>query len=177
MRSIKMSKSCLHDYLMETLAAQTGVSFTVVSIRDQMVKGDISIEMDHAALRRWINGKFKTFVKKGLLISETLPDRKRHSYILSPDFPLGNDKTESKGLNIDDEKTEISNSINRQLQEYRMQLNIQLGEASEYQRLCSEYPALKKKLVKKTELLIEDNHRLLGRLRALEETLKFQEVQ
>lgn len=167
-----MSTPTQHDMLMTALEQVKNQSFSVTSIRDLITEINPDQEFKSAELRRWVNGKFKTLLKKGYLKLMVVEGSKRPRYASTQLFK-GSEGAVVKLPSVlleDGMKAELA----RQAQEYHRKLNIQLGEIAEYQRLSDEYPNLKLGLDKKTTQLTEENHRLLGRLKALEETLYYQ---
>ncbi len=165
-----MSTATQYDILLKTLRQTQNQSFSVVSIRDLIIKSHPDDALDPARLRRWIYGRFQTFIKKGLLQEEAVSNSKKKLYALTPAFSGIKATTPNKPL-TPTLNTTLNNQLTGKAKAYERELTIQLGEVAEYQKLSNEHPALKPNLDKKSKRLTEENYRLLGRLKAIEETL------
>jgi hypothetical protein len=61
--------------------------------------------------------------------------------------------------------------LRKELGEYRLKAISQMGEIEEYKRISENYPDLRLLATEKFESAVDENSRLLGRIRALEQLL------
>ena len=169
-----MSTATQYQLLIKTLQQIQHNSFSVISIRDFIIRSHPDKTFDPASLRRWIYGRFKTFVKKGLLDEIAIPNSTKKRYALMPGFPEVTAMPPTKPSQAISIK-KINNQLVTQAKAYQREIAIQLGEIAEYQKLSNDHPPLKPNLDKKSKQLTEKNYRLLGRLKAIEETLQHQD--
>ena len=73
-RTIILILCCIHSHdsqprhdLFQILQEQKDQHLTVTYVRNEILRRDKSIKLDKAVLRRWVNGKFVTLVRRGTL--------------------------------------------------------------------------------------------------------------
>ena len=160
--------------LFQILQEQKDRHFTVISIRNEILRRDKSIKLDKALLRRWVNGKFVTLVRRGTL-SKHKNERGKTYYLIS---------NEGENLQIDPVPTRSTSKrlpsvipalphegLKKELSEYRLKAITQMSEMEEYKRIGEVYPDLRSLVTEKFEAAVDENCRVLGKIRALEQLL------
>lgn len=160
--------------LFQILQEQKDRNFTVISIRNEILRRDKSIKLDKALLRRWVNGKFVTLVRRGTL-SKHKNERGKTYYVIT---------NENENLQIDSVPTRLPpkqrpivtpalphEGLKKELSEYRLKAITQMSEMEEYKRIGEVYPDLRSLVTEKFEAAVDENCRVLGKIRALEQLL------
>ena len=164
-----------HEMLMSVMSSISGQTFTVTSMRDMIVSQYPEESFNNADLRRWVYGKIKTLLKTGLITLACGDQGSKKSYTINRLLVEGLGEGLIPEQEASDSESSLSNKISIQFQQkatdYRLQLNVQLGEIEEYQRIVQAHPHLKASLSDKISRLTEENSRLLGRLKAVETLL------
>lgn len=159
-----LMESNKHDELMMALESFEEV-FSVSDTRDKMLSASKSFSMDSATLRRWIYSKFITLERQGLIVEIHNDASKSKQYCLSSQTSLQRNNV-SETLD-----KALFKQLKARAAEYRLQLNIQMGQVDEYAQLRKQMPDLKGQLSKKERELADQNSQLLGRLKAVESLL------
>lgn len=168
------------DRILLTLLNQSqSTRIRVIDIRDQFIEQCREKSLDPAAVRRWINGKFTTLVNRGVLIRKSTPGSKKHYFEKSPYF----DKYYAEQSMPQQEsadptpKTTTSASadntvLHNELESYRQTMLSQLGEIEEYRRIRDQYPELEVVATTQFKQVVDENYRMLGRIRAIEKLIE-----
>lgn len=165
--------------LFQILQEQKDRHLTVTSIRNEILRRDKSFMLDKVILRRWVNGKFVTLLRRGILTKHR-NERGKAYYTVVKDLEVT-----SRRRRPTDQHIQVGASIptalpyvqlRKELGEYRLKAISQMGEIEEYKRIRDAYPDLRIMVAEKFEFAIDENSRLLGRIRALEQLLSSQEA-
>jgi len=166
------------DRLLLDILNQHGPNFIkVTDIRDQLLNRHNDENLNPADTRRWINGKFSTLVNKGLLIRKRQAGSKKHTFEKTPYF---DEYIITQALALPKNKAEITtsesaaaknNNLHIELESYRQKMLSQLGEIEEYRRIKHDYPELGETAAKEFKQAVDDNYRMLGRIRAIEKLI------
>lgn len=168
------------DRILLTLLNQSqSTRIRVTDIRDQFIERCREENLDPAAVRRWINGKFTTFVNRGVLIRKSAQGSKKHYFEKSPYF----DKYYAEQSIPQQEKPDptpqmpvaasADNTVlHDELESYRQTMLSQLGEIEEYRRIRDQYPELEVVATTQFKQVVDDNYRMLGRIRAIEKLIE-----
>lgn len=162
--------------LLEILRAHKDQHLTVTSARNEILRQDNTLNPDRAALRRWVNGKFSTLVRRGLLEKQDLEHGKAHFLVLSKSDKDFADVVLRQRPNSDlpasaspsTESMKAYNQLRKELDGYRLKAASQLGEIDEYRRVGEAFPNLRSLAQERFEKALDENCRVLGRIRALE---------
>lgn len=165
--------------LLRLLSQSESDQITVTDVRDQLLEHYKEDNINPADTRRWVNGKFSTLLNKGVLIRKKIPGSKKHYFKKTAYFnqfisaenkvPLSLKKT----LAIPEEtkKEKRNHPLHSELESYRQTMLSQLGEIEEYQRVKEAYPDLGDAAAMEFQDTVDDNYRMLGRIRALEKLI------
>lgn len=150
---------------------------TVTSVRNEILRRDKSIMLDKVVLRRWVNGKFLTLVRRGVLAKHRNERGKAYFVVLKdgvgmqPEARLRRGQTPPVRPRASDPAPLPYGQLRKELGEYRLKAISQMGEIEEYKRISETYPDLRLLATEKFESAVDENSRLLGRIRALEQLL------
>ncbi|KAF7771431.1 hypothetical protein PCIT_a4006 [Pseudoalteromonas citrea] len=147
--------------------------FTAVELRTAYLamKGDPNLDPNYA--RRFVYTELLKLVKKGWLRKSISKKKAITTFVKTEDFnPNELDfREEYKTVNSGN-SSGADEAINKQLIErlahYKNELLSGLGEADEYKQLCNKFPELCTTLQPKYNLIREQNSKLLGSIRAIE---------
>lgn len=165
--------------LLGILSQSESDQITVTDVRDQLLDHYKDDNINPADTRRWVNGKFSTLLNKGVLIRKKTPESKKHYFKKTAYFdqfisaenkvPLRPKKAPSAPAGTKIEKR--SHPLHSELESYRQTMLSQLGEIEEYQRIRDTYPDLGDAAAVEFQDTVDDNYRMLGRIRALEKLI------
>jgi len=165
--------------LLGILSQSDSDQITVTDVRDQLLDHYKEDNINPADTRRWVNGKFSTLLNKGVLIRKKTPGSKKHYFKKTAYFdqfisaenkvPLRPKKAPSAPAGTKKEKR--SHPLHSELESYRQTMLSQLGEIEEYQRIRETYPDLGDAAAVEFQDTVDDNYRMLGRIRALEKLI------
>lgn len=151
----------------------------VIDIRNHVLEENPECNLDPGDLRRYINGKCHSYEKKGWLV-KTETDKKTYfqvTTIFTKKFgtyeqPVTIEKKiVAKRTNLESSNQQEIESLKSDLEKTRKEALIQLGEIKEYQRIRDSYPKVGLIATQKFEEMIDQNHRLLGKIKALESVI------
>lgn len=164
--------------LLEILNRTQSSQIKVTELRDQLMAHYGNESLDPAATRRWVNGKCTTLVNRGLLTRKQLPNSKKYGFEKTPAFEsYFNEKVsiasghEPVAMESVDKAELNTNALHDELESYRQTMLSQLGEIEEYRRIREEYPELGNAAAEQFRLAVDDNYRMLGRIRAIEKLI------
>jgi len=165
--------------LLGLLSQSESDQITVTDVRDQLLDHYKEDSINPADTRRWVNGKFSTLLNKGVLIRKKIPGSKKHYFKKTAYFdqfisaenkvPLSLKKTPA--IPAETKKEKRSHPLHNELESYRQTMLSQLGEIEEYQRIREAYPDLGDAAAIEFQDTVDDNYRMLGRIRALEKLI------
>jgi hypothetical protein len=162
--------------LLDILSEFVSAPIRVIEVRDKFLLQSEE-ELDPAATRRWVNGKCVTLARKGLLIRNKNESNKKYYYEHSPEFLAYVDLAIKKHPVSFNKVTTLSskaklNNLEGELESCRQAMLSQLGEIEEYRRIRDAYPELGDIATLQFKQAVDDNYRMLGRVRALEKLMK-----
>jgi len=147
----------------------------VTEVRDRFIEQYDNKEADPAATRRWVNGKFNTFVNRGVLARKSMPDSKKHYFEKTAYFDeyfVAQTESPKEIENNDEPSTTADNAVlDQELESYRQTMLSQLGEIEEYRRIREQYPELGTAATTQFKQVVDENYRMLGRIRAIEKLI------
>lgn len=161
--------------LLDILKQSSTKRILVVAVRDMFIEQLGDEAADPAATRRWVNGKFKTLINKGVLVRKSNPDSKKHhfektaffdQYLASQVEPTR--ETTNNDLPLPSVEGAV---LDRELESYRQTMLSQLGEIEEYRRIREQYPELGPAATTQFKQVVDENYRMLGRIRAIEKLM------
>lgn len=165
--------------LLGILSQSDSDQITVTDVRDQLLGHYKEDNINPADTRRWVNGKFSTLLNKGVLIRKKTPRSKKHYFKKTAYFdqfistenkvPIPLKKTTAAPAETKKEKR--SHPLHSELESYRQTMLSQLGEIEEYQRIRDTYPDLGDAAAIEFQDTVDENYRMLGRIRALEKLI------
>ncbi len=165
--------------LLTVLHQSQSARIRVTEIRDQFIEQCTDGKLDAAAVRRWINGKFTTLVNRGVLIRKSVPGSKKHYFEKSPYFAeyYAQQSMPQQKMLDDTPKTPVAASaensvLHEELKSYRQTMLSQLGEIEEYRRIRDQYPELEVVATTQFKQVVDENYRMLGRIRAIEKLIE-----
>jgi hypothetical protein len=165
--------------LLTVLKQSQSTRIRVIDIRDQLIEQSREESLDPAAVRRWINGKFTTLANRGVLIRKSEPGSKKHYFEKSPYFDKYYAEQSIPQQETPDvtPKTPIAASadntvLHDELESYRQTMLSQLGEIEEYRRIRDQYPELEGVATTQFKQVVDENYRMLGRIRAIEKLIE-----
>jgi hypothetical protein len=163
--------------LLDILNEHKPESIKITDVRDELLNRCNDENLNPADTRRWINGKFSTLVNKGVLTRKKLSNSKKNTFEKTPYFeeyiatqPLVLSKKKpvpSKSETVVDK----NNRLHVELESYRQTMLTQLGEIEEYRRIREDYPELGQAAATEFRQAVDDNYRMLGRMRAIEKLI------
>lgn len=160
-----------NEDIMSVLKAQGSKLFTVVDIRDDLLKKRAKNYCPNA-LRRWVNGQFRTLLKHKYVDATKGKDKKKlfQNTNLTLTFKID---IEEKASSVDFERETVStnDALRKRLKECKIELLTFIGETKEYEELSRLYPAIREKLQIRFNLAQEKNIEYVGRVKALESLL------
>lgn len=164
----------------QILQEQKDQHLTVTYVRNEILRRDKSIKLDKAVLRRWVNGKFVTLVRRGTLSRHGNERGKVYYLFASQSHQDPRLETLSEGSPI---KKPISraaplpyDALKEELSEYRLKAITQMSEIEEYKRISELYPDLRSLVSQMFDVAVDENCRVIGKIRALEQLLMCQET-
>lgn len=163
----------------QILQEQKDRQLTVTFVRNEILRRDKSIKLDKALLRRWVNGKFVTLVRRGMLSKHGSERGKVYYLVVRPsDQDLSTDPLTKDIL----DKRPYSppsalpfDTLKKELNEYRLKALTQMSEIEEYKRIGELYPDLRSLVTEKFDAAVDENCRVIGKICALEQLLMAQE--
>lgn len=158
--------------LFQILQEQRDRALTVSSVRNEILRRDKSIKLDKAILRRWVNSKFVTLARRGTL--EKYRDERGKVFFKvarDSDDDLQADLLPRRPHRRLDAMAAPQEDMKPELNEYRLRALTQMSEMEEYKRIGENYPNLRDLAAEKFEAAVDENCRLLGKIRALEQML------
>ena len=165
--------------LLGLLSQSESDQITVTDVRDQLLEHYKEDNINPADTRRWVNGKFSTLLNKGVLIRKKIPGSKKHYFkktayfdqFISVDGKVPQPLKKTPTALVYTQKEKRNHPLHSELESYRQTMLSQLGEIEEYQRIREAYPDLGNAAAIEFQDTVDDNYRMLGRIRALEKLI------
>lgn len=160
-----------NEDIMSVLKAQISKPFTVVDIRNGLLKHRIKSGCPNA-LRRWVNGQFQTLVKHKYI--EVIEGKAKKKLFQNTNLTLTFEKDiEQHVSSVGSERVADSTTeaLRRRLKECKLELLSFIGETKEYEELSRQYPNIRERLQTRFNLAQEKNIEYVGRVKALESLL------
>lgn len=151
--------------------------FTAIEIRTAYLVLNQQSRLNNAEARRFVYAELVKLVKKGWLKKIVSKKRGITSYVKTDEFNLSPvihkqhnlTSIESKKLDLPEKCTlKVSSDLLCRLQDYKNDLLEGFGEAEEYRSLRLEFPDMHENLQLKYNSIREDNSRLLGKIKAID---------
>jgi hypothetical protein len=148
--------------------------FSATEIRTAYIilKNDPSMNKNDA--RRYIYTELIKLVKRGWLKKSISKKKENTSFIKTELFDptvitVNSDiyVENNKGVDLA-ETSSLSETLAKRLSHYKNELLTGLGEADEYKRICEQFPKLQSQLQPKYNEVRENNSKLLGSIKAIE---------
>ncbi|WP_367302430.1 hypothetical protein [Vibrio coralliilyticus] len=151
------------------LIERTIDGFSVIQLRDEFIilKGS-PIDPDEA--RKKIYRQVLRFIKKGWLRSEGSGRQKR--YFQTDTFKTLHVESKSENVGVEVVSNHDYSVLVSELNQYKGELEIVLGEIDEYQSLNVRFPELEPKLITLLDKAKERSAYLLGKVNGLTNVLK-----
>lgn len=179
----------LRDPLYSVLIEQDLNEFTVTELRDACLSHPACEEQDPIEVRRIGYTQVLRLLKLGLLEKLEADHPYQTRYRKLPTFhqvAFYNKTSGSPKLDSAQHETftPTSNSkevaehskLSTKLQQYRAQLLTSIGESEEYQHLLAEFPEYQQVIQEKYEHARDESTRLLGKLKAVEELVAYEQA-
>jgi len=160
-----------NEDIMSVLKAQGSKNFTVVDIRNGLLKKRIKSDCPNA-LRRWVNGQFQTLVKHKYI--EVIEGKAKKKLFQNTNLTLTFKKDIEKhvgSVNSESEAVSTNDALRERLKKCKIELLSFIGETKEYEELSRLYPHIREKLQARFNLAQEKNIEYVGRVKALESLL------
>ena len=174
-----------NDTLLAILNDLRGQSFTVTDTRDNYLHKDPDPGLDKAQLRRWINGRFTTLVRQGVLKRTISTQSGKHVFELvtkantqhagtrtpaarAPNKSQNNQVPSSSEVDT----LESLKSLNQQLHEHNLLADTLLSQVKECRRVADTIPSLKNVSEQQLEQATKEHCVVLGKIKALEGILR-----
>ncbi|WP_370978581.1 hypothetical protein [Agaribacterium sp. ZY112] len=147
-------------------------TFTVTDVRDQLLTQLEFSNADPAKARRWVAGKFVTFERWGWLEKSTDEIKNRDHFKILPklhnDIASGEPYEDLASSSPVQEDSNAFQNLSKELEQYRKTIITQMSEIEEYKRVEHAYPELKRLATHRFQAVRDENYRLLGKMKALE---------
>ena len=164
----------LNNLVAQIIVAPNFDHFSAVEVRSAYLALNKDKSVDPNDARRFVYTELLKLVKKGWLKKSVSKKKEITSFIKTEMFdPLAIDVNPEKYVEkkkyTELAKTPpIGEALNERLNHYKNELLTGLGEAEEYKRLCEQFPNLKSKLQPRYNEVREQNSKLLGSIKAVE---------
>jgi len=163
----------LNQLLAQVISAPNFNHFSAVELRAAYITLHYDKSIDPSDARRFVYTELVKLVKSGWLRKTVSKKKEITTYIKTNSFN-SNEITYVHGeeSNDDNEANPSSSAIQYSLQErlkkYKNELLVSYGESSEYKQLCNDIPDLYELLQPQYNNAREQNARLLGQIKAVE---------
>lgn len=166
-----MTTSARKIALEEILLEHKDRFMRVSEIRDLLISKCGVFDADKAQLRRWIYSCFLTMEKKGRLEKQNVPGTKKWRYrLVASETELATEANISFG-DADSELDEVLSQLEDQLVDNQRSSRIYLSQLNTFKAMKVRYPQLSDYAETRYQSIFEKSYDLLGRIKALEETL------
>ena len=163
----------LNQLLAQIISAPNFNNFSAVELRAAYIALHSDKKLDPSAVRKFVYAELVKLIKKGWLRKTVSKKKEITTYIKTSSFNA-NGITYIHAEENNDEKSAlfqcrtIQNSLQDRLRKYKNELLINYGESNEYKQLCNDFPDLYKLLQPQYNNAREQNARLLGQIKAVE---------
>jgi len=163
----------LDRLLVQIISAPNFDHFSAVELRAAYITLHSDKNLVPSAARRFVYAELVKLVKNGWL-RKTITKKKEITNFSKTDL-FDADKLTVECKEYINEKSQISptsntiqSSLQERLNEYKNELLMSYGESSEYKKLCDDFPELYELLQPQYNNAREQNSRLLGKIKAVE---------
>jgi hypothetical protein len=163
----------LDRLLVQIISAPNFDNFSALELRAAYITLHSDKSLVPSAARRFVYTELVKLVKNGWL-RKTITKKKEITNFSKTDlFDADKLTFECKEESNEYDQTDpannaIQNSLQERLNEYKNELLMSYGESSEYKKLCNDFPELYKLLQPQYNNAREQNSRLLGKIKAVE---------
>ena len=167
----------LDRLLVQIISAPNFDHFSAVELRAAYITLHSDKDLVPSAARRFVYAELVKLVKNGWL-RKTITKKKEITNFSKTDLfdadKLTFECTENSNENSNENSqtntvnNAIQNSLQERLNEYKNELLMSYGESSEYKKLCNDFPELYELLQPQYNNAREQNSRLLGKIKAVE---------
>tara|TARA_B110000211_G_C14093525_1_gene561196 strand:+ start:24124 stop:24654 length:531 start_codon:yes stop_codon:yes gene_type:complete len=163
----------LNKLLAQIISAPNFDHFSAVELRAAYITIHSDKALDPSDARRFVYAELVKLVKNGWLRKNVSKKREITTYIKTSSFNVNkiieNDEKESNiNFKVNPSSNTIQDSLRQRLTQYKNELLISYGESSEYKQLCNDFPDLYELLQPQYNNAREQNARLLGQIKAVE---------
>jgi hypothetical protein len=166
----------LDRLLVQIISAPNFDHFSAVELRAAYITLHSDKGLVPSAARRFVYAELVKLVKNGWL-RKTITKKKEITNFSKTDlfdadkltFEYKDESHENS--QIPTTSSTIQNSLQERLNEYKNELLMSYGESSEYKQLCNDFPELYELLQPQYNNAREQNSRLLGKIKAIENLL------
>jgi hypothetical protein len=163
----------LDRLLAQIISAQNFDHFSALELRAAYITLHSDKNLVPSAARRFVYAELVKLVNNGWL-RKTITKKKEITNFIKTDlfdadkltFELKEDSNENS--QISSTKNAIQKSLQERLNKYKNELLMNYGESSEYKQLCNDFPELYELLQPQYNNAHEQNSRLLGKIKAVE---------
>jgi hypothetical protein len=163
----------LDRLLVQIISAPNFDHFSAVELRAAYITLHSDKSLVPSAARRFVYAELVKLVNNGWL-RKTITKKKEITNFIKTDlfdadkftFECKEDCNENGQTNT--VNNVIQNSLQERLNEYKNDLLMSYGESSEYKKLCNDFPELYELLQPQYNNAREQNSRLLGKIKAVE---------
>jgi len=164
----------LNNLVAQIIVAPNFDHFSTVEVRSAYLALNEDKYIDPNDARRFVYTELLKLVNKGWLKKSVSKKKEITSFIKTEIFdPDGIDVNPEKYVEKKKdtklaETPPLGEALTERLNHYKNELLTGLGEADEYKRLCEQFPDLKSKLQPRYNEVREQNSKLLGSIKAVE---------
>lgn len=160
----------LDQFVAEIISAPNFDHFSALEVRSAYLTLNSDKTIKPSDARRFVYSELVKLVKHGWLRKIVSKKKEITSFVKTELFDasmLVKLPTASPGATQNTSR--VSAELKKRLNTYKNELLIGIGEIDEYEKLCEIFPELKEELLAKYENVREQNSKLLGSIKAIEE--------
>jgi hypothetical protein len=172
-----MKNTAKNKILLQILKELNDQELTVTGVRNELMRNNHTFDLDKSSLRRWVNSRFVTLSRKGILTPHTKENTKKTFFRVNhqhPDLfsipPLQTTFPQPK-TNLPTKLCDAASDLKEDLETLRLTALTQVSEIDEYKRISQTYPHLKGPVLNQFALALNENCRTLGKIKAIETLL------
>ena len=160
----------MNQLLAQIISAPNFDHFSAVELRAAYITLHHDKNIDPSTARRFVYAELKKLVKSGWLRKTVSKKKEITTYIKTNSFN-SNEITFSPAEESNEENypsIAIQDFLRERLKRYKNELLMSYGESGEYKQICNEFPDLYELLQPQYNGAREQNSRLLGQIKAVE---------
>jgi len=163
----------LNRLLAQIISARNFDHFSATELRAAYITLYSDKNLDPSAARRFVYAELVKLVNNGWLRKTVSKKKENTTFIKTSSFNANEityDAVEASkdACQINSSANTIQNSLRERLNKYKNELLMSYGESSEYKQLCNDFPDLYELLQPQYNSAREQNSRLLGKIKAVE---------